>query len=579
MALLVLHLAAPLTAPGLQAQDPTPDSAAIADPLTGMTGVTAADSVEVANVLFESSPLDGGLLTDAIATRATECASPLFALACLVSNAGWAHRRSYLDPDQVRRDAERLEVLHEIWGYPDASVQESVTFRDGRAMVRFLIEPGAPLLVESIEIRGLERVAPAIPRPRRLPLAPGEPYALPRLDLIRDWVRDRLAERGRPFGDVEVTGEVDETARRARLVVDVRPGPPAVFGAARLDVEPPLDAALVREALRFRAGDLYRLGALEDSERALYGLDIVDRAILQPAVTAAPPPGSTDTVVVPVSVAVFTRDVHAYDVEAAVSSTECLAGGVFWRHRYFLDGPRLFSAGGGSTHLLAGSLDEGFPCTSAGRGTYAEPQYFVQADLQQPLGSDPRTRLHLGASARREAAPEVYVRRGVRGTLGVSRDVAPSLHGLLRFAPAWNEMDAADAYYCGTYGICDFTGIHELEGPSWLNPVELIASWSPAGEPGQTVVPSELRARSLWGDPGWRPWARAGLEAAGGITGSSFEYVRGIAEAAAVRPFGTALEAGVRVRAAWLSGDRGLPPLVRLYAGGVNSQRGVAENL
>lgn len=560
----VLGLLGTLAAAGpgsLAAQRPAPDA--------GRTEVTA--------IAFPgAASLDRDLLVEAIVTRATACRSLLFAPACLVGDFDWAHSRAYLDPAEVEQDRQRLELLYEAWGYPRAAVSARYDSTASATTVRFRIEEGEPLVVESIELRGLDAFDPPIERPARLPLHPGEPYALPRLAMIEAWLKDRMAERGHPFGELIVGGDVDEAARTARLVLQPDPGPVATFGPARIDAEPPIEESTVASVLRFAPGDDYSLTDLRESEMALYRLPIVQRAILQPAVDR-PPRG--DSVVVPVDVAVVPRRPRGFDVEGTVSSTECLTAAVFWRHRYFLGGPRLFSIGAGTTHLLADRLDGAFPCTSAGTGTYAEPQYFAQADLRQPWPGDPATMIHLGLATYRSAAPDVYVQEGYRITTAVSHAFGDDLVAMLRYAPARNSLDASRAYFCGAYGICDAPGSQALETSSWLAPAELVAAWTPAGEPRQTEPPGELRQEALWAPLGWRYWVRAGVENAAAWTGSDFEYRRGLAELSVTRPLSPTLGLAGHVRAGWIGGSAVLPPQVRLYAGGLYSVRGLAENM
>lgn len=520
--------------------------------------------------------LDRDVLLSTIVTEASRCASPLFAPACLVGDFGWAHRRAYLDPAEVERDRQRLELLYEGWGFPRVSVTAQYDSTASATVVRFRVEEGEPLVVRSIEFRGLDAVDPPIERPDRLPLRPGEPYALPRLAMIEAWLKDRMAERGHPFGEVAVTGDIDEATGTAVLVLEPEPGPTAVFGPPRIDAGPPIDDGAVSDILRFRAGQPYSLTELRDSEIALYRLPIVQRAILQPAVSSPP---TADSIAVPVDVAVFPRRPRGFEVEGTISSTECLAAAVFWRHRYFLGGPRLFSVGAGTTHLLADPLEGAFPCTSAGTGTFAYPRYFVQADVRQPWPGRPETQVHLGLAAYSSSAPEVYVQDGYRATAAVSHAFGGGLTGMLRYTPARNELDASAAYYCGTYGICDAASVATLERPSWLAPVELTGSWTPTGERRQTVPPEELQRLALWGPLGWRYWASAGVETAAGWTGSDSRYVRGLAEVSVTRPLGLTTELAGHVRGGWIDGSDALPPQVRLYAGGLYSVRGLSENM
>ena len=554
---------------------------ATAAPARAQTVDTSAAGLRVVGIHFPgSTALDRARLAGALATRSTSCRSPLFILFCLVGDWSWSEQARYLDPEEVDRDARRLELLLEAWGYPRATVRPEVLPDGDEARIRFHVREGPPMVLRGLEVRGLDSFDPPIPRPRRYPLRPGEPYALPRLEQTVDWLEERMAERGHPFGSVDIGGDVDESASGARVTLDARPGPAAVYGPVRIEAQSPIDEAVVRERLSFREGEPYSLAEVTATEMALYDLPIVERAVVQPSVPQVPTGDRGDTVVIPVRVTVEARPLRGVDVEGTLSSTDCLTAAGFWRHRYFLGGPRLFSLGGGMSHLGASELAGGFPCTSTGTGVYARPQYFARAELRQPWPGSPRTQLLIAADAHRRAAPEVYTQRGWGAALAVSRRFGDGLTGMVRWAPSRNRISAADAYYCGNYGVCTEAGIEQLTGPSWLAPVEATLAWSPSGEPRQTVPPDTLAVRQLWGRAAdWRYWASVGVEGAESWTLSDFPYFRTIVEGSATRPIGLAFEGAGHVRLGWLSGSNALPPNIRLYGGGVLGVRGAAENM
>ncbi len=520
---------------------------------------------EVVSLRFEGAEaLSERQLSDAIVTRSTRCKSPLYFLFCLVG-AGWAQDRAYLDPENIPADEERLRLLYEAWGYPDATVGGRVVPRgDDRVEVVFTILEGAPIRVASLEVRGLESLSPPVRLAEPLPLRPGDVYALPMLAELERRIRLAFAERGHPYAQVEIAGSVDEVARTAALVLTVEPGPAAIFGEATVVPERPIRESTVRERVAFRPGDPFRPSALESTERALYQLPIVERVVIEPIGLER-----GDTVITP-RIVVEPRRRRAFQVEGTISSTDCLELAVFAADRYFLGGPRLFGLGVGFSNLLANTLDEGFPCTSTGTGAYANPNYFVEAELRQPWPGTPETSILARGYFSRESTPQVYIQRGYGGQLGVAREFRPDLVGSLLYSPSRNELRAADVYYCGNFGICDEAVIDTLTDLHWTAPVDLLLSWTPGGPP--------LTSRPVAGER-WRPWIRAGLAGAAAFTGSQYDYLRGIGEGAATRFYGDRFEVAYRSRLGLVAGQRVLPPQTRLYSGGANTVRGVAQNL
>lgn len=514
--------------------------------------------------------LDESLLRRSIVTQQSECRSPLFFLFCRLG-ADWAQRKRWLDREEVERDVERLELLYEAWGYPDAEVSVRVIEENEEDVtVEFTVVEGEPILVESLAIVGLDRVTPPVEVERPLPLREGEPYALPLLAETEERIVRAFAERGYPYVAVEIGGDVDEAAKRARLVLAVEPGPLVVFGEAEIEVERPIDEEVIRERLAFSPGEPFRPSALEETQRALYALPAIERVVVLPVGLDE---GAT---VVRPTIRVEARRLSAIQVEGTISSTDCLEAAAFWRHRYFLGGPRLFSIGVGVSNLFADQLRGNFPCTSTGdddeEDAFSDPNYFVEADLRQPWPGSPRTAVQVGVFYRRESAPRAYAWNGYGARFGVAREFRPDLTGTILYSPQRNDLVSADPFLCGNYGVCTAEALDDLTDFRWLSPIEVFGFWTPTGSPVALVGPRP-------GVP-WRRWARVGIEGAAIVTGSEWDYVRGIGEASVTRALGVEgrFEVAGRARAGLLAGEDVLPPQLRLYSGGVNTVRGVPQN-
>ncbi|MFW6202015.1 MAG: POTRA domain-containing protein, partial [Gemmatimonadota bacterium] len=532
----------------------------VADGAGQEPAAAASDTVptgpEVESVRFPgATALEPDRIQAAIETRPSECRSPLYILFCVIGDWDWAEEKSYLDPAVLPEDEERIEVLYEIWGYPDARVESRVVEEaDGDVVVEFRVVEGEPIRVVALEIVGLDRLDPPVELLMPLPLRVGQPYALPRLEATEERIRQAFAERARPYARIEVGGDVDEAERTASIVVEVDPGPAAVFGPVTIQAEPPIEEEVVRERLAWEPGEPYRPSALDATERALYRLPIVERAVADPATT-----GRRDTVIA-TTVAVAARERQGFQVEGSVSSTECLEAAAFWNHRYFLGEPRTLSVGVGLSNLLARQAD-GFPCTDAGDERFAVVNYFVRAELTQPWPGSPRTEVLGSVFAHRESAPNAFVQTGYGARLGVSRLLRPRVTATLLYEPERNELDAAGLFFCGNYGVCSAEGIAELTDFNWLSPVELLVLRAPVGGFGEVRRPPDGLA-DPWAEdtlPGRRWWHRTGVEAAHVLTGSDFEYARGIGEAAATRRFGARREAAVRGRLGTIVSGEVLP--------------------
>ena len=527
--LAVLAVLAAAGAPRLRAQSPAPPA--------------------VRSVTFEGvRALERGLLEAEVRTR----------------------RGAPLDTAAVRGDEERIEAVYGAWGYPAADAVAEVRRRGGRPAVVFRVAEGAPLPVRSLVVRGVDTLAPPLPLPV-LPLRVGEPYALPLLEAAQRLIAGALAERGYAFARVEAAGG----AGAGDVVLEVTPGPVAVFGPVEVRAEAPLTEADVRARLAYRPGERFSTAALERTRERLLALPVVDSARVEFA--PAPEGGG----VVATRVTVGTGRVRAAQGNGGISSNRCVEGVAWWGSRYFLGAPRTFTLTVGTANLLREQLD-GLVCESGGgggeEGAFADPDYLLRGELRQPLG--PAAWLLLDAGVARETESGAYVRRAVDARIGVARELARGLQGVLAYAPERGDNPAGAAYFCGVYGACSAAEGEALTDAATLAPLEASLAWSSAGAravaPGPRTGPEWLRRFQ----PGRAATARLVLAAAGGPTGSDHDFARALLEGSATQFVGSRVELGARGRAAvLLGGDGPLPPQVRLFGGGPAGVRGAAPNL
>jgi hypothetical protein len=369
---------------------------------------------------------------------------------------------------------------------------------------------------------------------------------------------------------------VDEAASAADLTLELQPGPAAVFGGSTIEVEAPIGEGAVRSRLRFRPGDAFDPDALLATTRSLYGLPIVERAVLEPVATV---PGEPT---IETRILVEARRTSALEVEGTLSSTDCLALATFWRHRYFLGGPRVFALGASVSNLFAEQTGGSFPCGSTGGGEFEALDHALDAELWQPSAfGDARYTMRIGAFTRRHSSPSAWIERGVGARLGLSRDFGRGLLALLDYQLERNELEASTTYFCGNYGVCSEAGARALAEPTRLAPLEAVLLWTSSDLPGD-VRRADTRPGTPWAPvpvPDWRWTARLAVEGAGPATASQYTFTRALMEGGVTRVVGRSAELAARVRVGTIGGDDVLPPQVRLYSGGVGTVRGAEQNL
>lgn len=538
LGMLMLCLAAPLTAQG-------------------------ADSVAVEDIEFVGvRAVDEAVLRAAIETRESTCGSPFYAVFCGLGDADWAEARAFLDTAALRRDEEAIGAAYAAWGYPAATARAALdTLGDGDVRVRFEVAEGTPVRVRRVVLRGTESI-PALTA-ASLPIGPGDVYALPRIAAAQRTVARRFGERGHAFVSVNAPPQPVEGGM-ADVVIEVVPGPRAVFGPTTVTAEAPLRRDDVRRRLPYRPGERFSPALLEHAAERLYGLPIVDSVEIRPASV------TWSDSVVETFIAVGTGKAARYGLEGVVGSSRCVGAQGTLSHAYALGAPRVITLSASAFNLLASEL-----CGRDETGEFTEPAYTVRASLAQPVGRG--SWLLLEGAVLREAAASAYVRRGWQARIGVVRELARGVNGTLAFAPERSDDRAGAAFFCAVYGRC---GADAAEEASMLAPVEARLEWAPPRARAALGPPPPGPSWLAPDGPRWVPSLHLSVSAAGAATGSDHTFVRALLEGSATRLVSARVQVGARARAGVLAGaGKTLPPQLRLFGGGPGGVRGVPVNL
>jgi hypothetical protein len=545
--------------------------AGVAGPARAQAGASAAQrGPEVRSVeVVGAGDLGEVVISRSLATQSTRCRSPLLVPLCAIGVEG-AQQRFFLDESTVLDDEERLRALHLSHGYPAAQVDGVVNrLPRGGVEVRFLVRPGEPLVIRSIEVRGLE----ALPRPidlPRLPIQPGDRFALAPLETAQRMIAGRLAAEGYAFAQVGVPGEMPRSGGPLDLVLEVRPGPVTRFGTTTISARGPLTAGDVERFLAFEPGQRFSTSALERTVERLYRIPLVERVQVQPS------PEAADGDLVATELVVTTAEPQGLQLEGAISSYACVEGIVGWTSRYFMNQPRVVSVSAGASNLFAEPL-RSFPCTGVGEDQFAEPDFFIRADLSQPVGPD--TWLHVGGGFSRESSPRAFIQRGAIARVSLVHELRRGVDVGAAFSPDHRDNPVAGPLLCALYATCEGPELARLTSRNTLAPVELTLAVGPPRarriDPGAPLL-AEWTYPPL---PDWTYTGRLSLVAAGRPTLSDFDFARAIAEATFTRYPGRVYQLAGRARGGVLLGDGPLPPQVRLFGGGPFGVRGVEPNL
>jgi translocation and assembly module TamA len=147
-------------------------------------------------------------------------------------------------------------------------------------------------------------------------------------------VRRALPAAGYPFATVaEPDVVIDHDARRGALTLAVDAGPAADFGQLRLSGEPDLGADHLAVIARFRPGDPYAQGLVEDLRRALIATSLFGEVRVTPVAAGVGPDGRA---IADVAVAVSPAPPRTIAGEAGWDSIDGVRGEASWTHRNLL---------------------------------------------------------------------------------------------------------------------------------------------------------------------------------------------------------------------------------------------------
>lgn len=498
-------------------------------------------------------------LRAAIVNRSTECRLPGIVCALGID----LRRRNYLQPRELPLDVLRLEYYYRQRGYREAQVDTVVERSNGTVHLTFEIDEGEPVRIDSLAVELWGEIADSSGL-RGLPVAVGDPLDDLLLDAARDSLTAELRNEGHAHAEVLVSNFVPAGTREAQVTFDVYPGPRAQFGPVQVFGNERLDSLSVVRMLPFRTGDVYRARQVQEGQRNLYGLELIQSARIVERLD----PGDT---IVPLEVFVAEGQLHRVRTGLGWTTLDCLNAEARWASRNFGGGARRLTVRGRVSNILAEELNA-TACSQAGSGRFAELNGQLSVELAQPWFLSPRNSLSLSTFLERQSVPNVFVRRALGLNLSASRILGRRAVLSLGFQPTLTQLDAAEVFLCSSFLACLPSDLRIFQEASWLSPLSL-------------RLTQDWRNSLLNPSSGYY-WL-IDVEHARDYTGSDFTFDRAAFEASAYQRSGSVVFAA-RVRAGVVgsgsfrstreSAVELVHPQKRFFSGGANSVRGFAEN-
>lgn len=305
-------------------------------------GRSAVDTVDVRG----SDAVEDSEVKDKIATTKTPKLLGLF--------QGVIYEYSLFDRFVLQRDLARVEALYRAKGYYEAHARAGRVFKtkDNHVRVEIVVEEGAPVVVRSARVVGIEGLDPEILKAARGAAERGlvvkKPFEQESFEKTEVAVRRALADRGYAWATSKGDAAVDLVEHAADIVFTVHPGPRAKFGSVTIQGLGNLPEKPVRRALDLVEGKPYSETDLEDAQQALLDLGVFAAVKIEPDLGSAPPPEPADgeLVTVPIKVTLEPSRLRTLrlggGIEFDALKTD-VHGLIGWENRNFFGGMRSFS--------------------------------------------------------------------------------------------------------------------------------------------------------------------------------------------------------------------------------------------
>lgn len=491
--------------------------------------------------------------------------------------AGLGEKR-YLDELEFRRDVLRLTAYYREGGYLDARVDTLVVRKEWSAKITFRITEGAPVVVDTFLITGLEGLS-ADDRERALqdlPLEAGDVFDRRAMLATADTVVARLHDLARPSAALYRSFSVDRARRRAMVGFEVDPGPAATVGASHLVGLREVDSGTVRRLLVAQPGQPFAQRDLTESQRILYRTELFSFASVTLDTTGFTPGDS----VVPVQV--LLREAKFRRVRGAVGygTNDCFRAGAGWTARNWLGGGRLLDLSARASKIgVSAPTDWGLEhgiCPELKNDPIGSGliNYNTTVSLRQPGFLSPFNTQTTALFAERRSEWQVYRREEVGGSFAVRRETPRRIPVTLTYRLAFGRTTAPAITFCAYFNACTTGDVAALRERSRLATVSALVEIQRANDPLDATRGHHYTFEGVWSDR---------LFGSDPLT----EFTRFQADLAWYKPITRNVTLAWRLRGGVLWSPRTafdsgavafIPPDQRFYVGGPNDVRGYDRN-
>ena len=487
-----------------------------------------------------------------------------------------------LDPLELQRDVLRLRLFYHQRGYYKTRVTTSERTLGTKAVaVHFQIVEGAPAIIDSLAITGLDTVSNGDRLMRLLSPFKGAVYNRLRLQQVIDTVVDRLHNSGYAMADEPLRNTfVDTTTNKATVELTFLPGRIYRIGAIELNIQPSepgtavdITPQTVRQLLSFKTGDVYRQRDLLASQRDLYQLETYGHVEL--GIVPDSTPGSGDSLLTVIAQLTEAK-MRSIRLGLGWATLDCFRTQGRYTDRNFLGGARRLELNAQLSKIGVGSPLDGFPglCTPKLRNDQfsQELNYSLSATFRPPALFGTHNVPSLTLYSERHSEYNAFLKyTPIGGIASITREIARQTPLTLAYQVEYGRTEADEAIFCQVFNVCNLEDIARLQANNDLRVASISLARNRADNAFNPTTGSQMR-----------------VELRTGTTSADTAHLRFnkmLGEVSVYRPvsgssvLAARLQLGAVLDGWSLNGaSHFVPPQERLYAGGPNSVRGYNQN-
>ncbi|HKO46817.1 MAG TPA: POTRA domain-containing protein [Polyangiaceae bacterium] len=295
------------------------------------------------------------------------------------------HPDASYDPNMLAKDLARIQRFYRAHGHYDATTRAARVLinETDRVSVEIVVDPGLPVRITRVELRGLAGVSKNVLAKARdaLQLQVGDPLDEAHFHEDARALEGALANSGFAFARVEERATVSVARKSATLEYHVIPGPEAVIGEVLIEGLKSFDRRVVYGKLALDPGMRFSRRLLERARRRVFDLGVFSSVEVKAILDHPEDPR------VPVQVVVGEGGTKAVHIGAAIELDNVRGRAAVragWESRNFLGGLRRLSLD------VTPGLSF-YPLSTAGTPVRALPELEIALQFEQPAILDPRT--------------------------------------------------------------------------------------------------------------------------------------------------------------------------------------------